>query len=107
MRKGEILNLTRNKVDLKKRHIRLEAIDTKTGEPRTCSICDELYRVLKRIPRAIHDPHVFLYEGKPIKDIKTAFKALCEKAGVDKETIKAITGHNTDSMFTRYNKLSA
>lgn len=106
MRKGEILNLTWNKVDLKKRRIRLEAIDPKTGEPRTCPICDELYRVLKGIPRALHDPHVFLYEGKPIKDIKTAFKALCEKAGVDKETIKAITGHNTDSMFTRYNKIA-
>jgi len=27
------------------------------------------------------------------------------KAGVDKEVIKAITGHSTDSMFTRYNKI--
>jgi integrase len=135
MRKGEILNLTWDKVDLKKRRIRLEAIDTKTGEPRTCPICDELYHVLKKIPRALHDLHVFLYNGKPIKDIKTTFKTLCEKAevpcgrkvkggltfhdlrhsfntymrkaGVDKEVIKAITGHNTDSMFTRYNKIDS
>lgn len=27
------------------------------------------------------------------------------KAGVDKEISKAITGHNSDSMFTRYNKI--
>jgi len=27
------------------------------------------------------------------------------KAGVDKEVIKAITGHTTDVMFTRYNKI--
>ncbi|HUV58827.1 MAG TPA: site-specific integrase [Desulfatiglandales bacterium] len=133
MRKGEILNLTRDKVDLNNRRIKLEAIDTKTGEPRTCPICNELYHVLKKIPRALHDPHVFLYNGKPIKGIKTTFKTLCEKAkvpygrkvkggltfhdlrhsfntymrkaGVDKEVIKAITGHSTDSMFTRYNKI--
>ena len=133
MRKGEILNLTRDKVDLNNRRIRLKAIDTKTGEPRTCPICNELYRILKKIPRALHDPHVFLYNGKPIDDIKTTFKTLCEKAGVpygrkvkggltfhdlrhsfntymrkagvDKEVIKAITGHSTDSMFTRYNKI--
>lgn len=133
MRKGEILNLTRDKLDLNNRRIKLKAIDTKTGEPRTCPICNDLYYVLKKMPRALHDPHVFLYKGKPIEDIKTAFKTLCEKAGVpcgrkvkggltfhdlrhtfntnmrkagvDKETIKAITGHNTDSMFTRYNKI--
>jgi integrase len=133
MRKSEILNLTWDKVDLKNRRIRLEAIDTKTGEPRTCPICNELYQTLKKLPRALHDRHVFLYYGKPIADIKTTFKTLCEKAGVpygrkvkgglifhdlrhsfntymrkagvDKEVIKAITGHNTDSMFTRYNKI--
>lgn len=133
MRKGEILRLTRDKMDLKNRRIRLMAIDTKTGEPRTCAICEELYRILKKIPRALHDPHVFLYNGKPIEDIKTAFKTPFDKAGVpygrkvkggltfhdlrltfntntrkageDKETIKAITGHSTDAMFSRYNKI--
>lgn len=141
MRKGEILNLTWDKVDLNKKRIRLEAIDTKTGEPRTCPICNELYEIFtekakKRdhIQEAGTDNHVFLYNGNPIKDdIKTAFIATCKKAGVsygrkikggltfhdlrhsfntymrkagvDKEVIKAITGHNTDSMFTRYNKI--
>jgi len=141
MRKGEILNLTWDKIDLNKRRIRLKAIDTKTGEPRTCPICKELYEIFtekakKRdhIQEAGTDNHVFLYNGNPIKDdIKTAFKATCKsakvpygrkiksgltfhdlrhsfntymrKAGVDKEVIKAMTGHNTDSMFTRYNKI--
>jgi len=50
MRKGEILKLTRDKLDLNNRRIKLEAIDTKTGEPRTCPICNELYRILKRYP---------------------------------------------------------
>jgi integrase len=57
MRKGEILRLTRDKMDLKNRRIRLVAIETKTGELRTCFICEELYRILKKIPRALHDPH--------------------------------------------------
>lgn len=82
MRKGEILNLTWDKIDLKNRRIKLESIDTKTREPKSCFICKELYQILKKLPRALHDPHVFLYHGKPIADIKTTFKTLCEKAGV-------------------------
>lgn len=82
MREGEILNLTWNKVDLKKRLISLEAEDTKTKMPRVIPICDELYEVLKDIPRAIHDPHVFLYKGKSIHDIRTALRKACEEAGI-------------------------
>jgi len=71
MRRGEILSLTWNKVDLEKRNIQLEAADTKDREPRTIPICNELLEVLKSIPRALHDNRVFLYEGKPAKSIKT------------------------------------
>ena len=65
MRRGEILSLTWDKVDLKDRLIRLEASDTKDKEPRTIPICEELHEVLSGIPRAIHDNHVFLYRGNP------------------------------------------
>jgi len=133
MREGEALGLVWRKVDLKNRLIQLEAMDTKTGEPRKAPICDALYKILNAVPRAIHDPHVFLYKGKPIKEIKSSLKTACKKAGiiygrkqkggftyhdlrhtfntymrkagVDKEVIKAITGHNTDAMYTRYNKI--
>jgi integrase len=67
-------NYTWDKVDLKNRLIELEATDTKDREPRIISICDKLYEVLKGMPRAIHDPHVFLYKGKPIRDLRTALR---------------------------------
>ena len=131
MREGEILSLTWDKVDLKNRLIQLEAMDTKDKEPRDIPICDELYEALKNIPKAIHCPHVFLYQGKPIKSIHRAFNTACEeagitrgrfvkdgfifhdlrhtfntnmrKAGVPESVIMEITGHSTREMFDRYN----
>ncbi len=131
MRKGEILNLTRDKVFFKDRIIKLEATDTKDKEPRVIPICDELHEILKALPTAIHDDHVFLYKGRPIKDIRTTLANACEKsgipygrtdkdgfvfhdlrhtfntymrkAGVQESVIMDITGHSTREMFDRYN----
>lgn len=61
MRRGEILSLTWNKVDLKNRVISLEADDTKDKEPRNIPIYDELFAIFRAIPRNIHDNHVFLF----------------------------------------------
>ncbi len=105
MRKGEILNLTWDKIDLKNRFIRLESEDTKDKEPRRVPICDELYEILKSVPAAIHiecpnchkrQPvrnktcecgkllvqHVFLYKGKPVNDIRGGLVDACQKAGI-------------------------
>jgi integrase len=131
MRRGEILSLTWDKVDLDRRVIRLGATDTKDKEPRHIPICDELHQVLKNVPRALHDNHVFLFKGKPIKDIRTGLTDACEKAGivygrfekdgfvfhdlrhtfntymrkagVPESVIMEITGHSTREMFDRYN----
>jgi len=131
MRKSEILNLTWNKVSLKNRLIQLEAQDTKDKEPRNIPICDELCEILNTITRAIHDPHVFLYKGKPIRDIRTTLRKACKqagilysrfakdgfifhdlrhtfntnmrKAGIPESVIMAVTGHSTREMFDRYN----
>ena len=133
MRREEILSLTWDKVDMKKKVIRLEASDTKDNEPRTIPICDELYRMIKRIPRSITLPYVFLYRGQKVKDIRTAFSNACErasipygrgskggitlhdlrhtfntnmrKAGVSESVIMEITGHATREMFDRYNTI--
>lgn len=130
MRRGEILNLTWDKVDLKKRVIRLEAKDTKDREARQIPICEALYIVLNSIPKAIHDDHVFLYRGKPIRDIRIVLRRACHKAGipygraekggfvfhdtrhsfntnmrkagVPESVIMKITGHSTREMFLRY-----
>ncbi|MBW2083086.1 MAG: site-specific integrase [Deltaproteobacteria bacterium] len=133
MRRGEILGLTWDKIDLKKRLIHLNASDTKDREARTIPICEKLYEVLRTIPRAIHDPHVFLFKGRPVKDIRTALRKACKqagieygrfaksgfvfhdlrhtfntnmrKAGVPESVIMKITGHSTREMFDRYNTI--
>ena len=133
MRKGEILNLIWDKVDLKGRLIYLSAADTKDKESRKVPICDDLYAILMEVPRAIHDPHVFLYKGSPVKDIRTGLRKACDsakvpygrfiksgfifhdlrhtfntnmrKAGVPESVIMEITGHSTREMFDRYNTI--
>jgi integrase len=136
MRRGEILGLTWDKVDLKGRVIQLEAKDTKDKEPRTIHISDELAEILEALPRGIHDNHVFLYRGKPIKnDFRVSLKKTCEevgipygrftkdgfvfhdlrhtfntymrKSGVPESVIMKITGHATREMFDRYNTVDA
>jgi integrase len=83
MRKGEIINLTWDKVDLKGRLIRLHASDTKEKESKAVPVGDELFKVLSRIPTPIHGGYVFLYNGKPItKRFETAMKSACEDAGL-------------------------
>ncbi|MDR3567347.1 MAG: site-specific integrase [Syntrophobacteraceae bacterium] len=135
MRRGEVLSLTWDKVDMERRMIRLEAADTKDKEPRVIPILPELFEILKEIPRALHDPHVFLFRGKPVASIKTGLIKACKdagvnygrfekggfvfhdlrhsfntymrKAGVAQSVIMKITGHSTDEMFRRYNSIDA
>ena len=133
MRRGEILGLTWDKIDMENRIIQLEANDTKDREPRKVPICGELFQVLKQVPRALHDNHVFLYKGNPVTDIRTGLEKACKeagieygrfekggfifhdlrhtfntymrKAGVPESVIMEITGHSTREMFDRYNTI--
>ena len=135
MRKGEVLNLTWNHIDMKNRVIRLEASETKDKEARKIPICDGLYEILSSIPKAIHDNHVFLYKGKPIENIRTALTRACRDAGipygrrtkngfvfhdtrhcfntnmrrsgVPESVIMKITGHSTREMFLRYDTVDS
>ena len=135
MRKREILSLTWDRIDLDKREIRLEAMDTKTGQPRTCPIGEELLRLLQCLPSRLKCKHVFIYKGQPCKDIKKSLQGACKlagipygrnakngftfhdirhtfntcarKAGVSEGVIMALTGHETREMFDRYNKIDS
>ena len=86
MRKGEIVNLTWDKVDLRQRMIRLEQSDTKDKEKRNIPICDELYQMFISMPNRIQgssmDNHVFLFHGEPVGDIRTGLKKACKKAKI-------------------------
>ncbi|MBI9077599.1 MAG: site-specific integrase [Desulfatibacillum sp.] len=131
MRRGEILPLTWDKVDLKRRLIHLESQDTKDKEPRLIPICEELAHLLSQLPRSIHDNTVFVSRGEPVLNIRNALRSAAKragipygrntrngftfhdlrhtfntnmrKAGVPESVIMKITGHSTREMFDRYN----
>ena len=134
MRKGEILGLTWDKVFMKKRQIFLDIEDTKDDEKRVIPIPEPLYEILSKIPRLLHEPHVFLYKSIPLVNIQEGFKVGMKragipygrkvkggftfhdlrhtfatdmrKAGVPEKLIMKITGHSTREMFDRYNTIT-
>jgi integrase len=131
MRKGEILGLTWERVDLKAGFIRLRDTDTKTGEGRSIPIGRELREALQRLPIALdpqgaRGPYVFTRHGRPMKSLRDAFVSGCHRvglrdvrfhdlrhtavtnlrrSGVDALTAMKITGHKTMAAFKRYHSM--
>ena len=96
-------------------------------------IPEDLLYFLQKILRAIHEDHVFMYRGKPIKDIRAGLKKGCagagipygrkerngftfhdlrhsfntnmRKADIPESVIMTITGHNARTIFDRYNTI--
>ena len=124
MRKAEILSLKWGQVDLGKNTIRVER--TKSGKPRIIPINSVLLDELSRLRQAHgKSEYVFLdpANAKPMKDVKTAFKAACRRAeikgvrfhdlrhsaaskmveaGIDIVTVSKILGHADIKMTMRY-----
>ncbi len=130
MKRGEILNLTWDRVDLKTAFIRLKPEDTKLAEARTVPLTADLTARLKDLykVRYLYEPHVFLVDGKSVQSVKTAFNAACRRAGIegfhfhafrhpaatsmrrggiDHLTIMKVTGYKTLEVFKRYNFLES
>ena len=125
MRRGEIINLTWDQVDLKEGFIYLEPENTKTSEARVVPMHAEVIAALSALPRAIHHDRVFTKaDGSPIKSVRKAFESARKRAGLedlwfhdlrhtaatnwrreghDYFKIMAATGHKTISSFKRYN----
>ena len=87
MRRGEIVPLTWDKVDLENRMIRLEAKDTKEGKSKKVPISKTLLDVLMQLPNRLRtggtDDHVFQYRRQAINgDIRTALARACKQAGI-------------------------
>ena len=86
MRRGEILGLTWDRVDLVGRWIHLDARHTKDQEPRRVPINAELLEMLKTIParvaEIVADRHVFKYQDAPFTDMRDALGEACRKAGI-------------------------
>ena len=86
MRRGEILKLTWDKIDLQSKLIWLKGDDTKEGNRKIIPISNPLKAILMRLPNRLHEAdenhYVFQYKGKPISDIRTGLKSGCESAGM-------------------------
>ncbi|MGD9240510.1 MAG: site-specific integrase, partial [Desulfobacterales bacterium] len=82
MRRGEILSLTWDKVDLKGRMIRLESSDTKESLSTKVPISKTLKNILGKLPIGLHNDYVFLFRGKPFRHIREGLKRGCEDAGI-------------------------
>ena len=82
MRRGEILKLTRDKVDLVNRMIRLRPEDTKEKKAKKVPISKTLRTILMQIPGRGDNGFVFLYNGSAISSIRTGFIAGCNEAGI-------------------------
>ena len=129
MRRGEILKLTWDKVDLATRMIRLRPEDTKERKFKKVPLSKTVRTILMQVPRRGDKGYVFRYKGSAISDIRTGFaegckeagiqygrkggfvfhdlrhtaKTITRKAGVDKNVRMVIFGHsNSNDMDSRY-----
>src|SRR5215469_832228 len=123
-RRGELLRLEWPDVDMHRREFTLR--NTKNGDTRTVPMTADVYRIFTELwqERRLDTQRVFLYKGRPIRDVKTAFDKACRRAaitnlrlhdlrhtastnlrraGVDATTAMKIVGHKSERMHRRYN----
>jgi len=92
-RRGEILSLKWNQVDLKEKLIRLYPGSTKSGDGRSIALDGELLETIQRqwgarkvvtIPDQAPSlcPFVFHHSGKAIKDFRAAWEGALRKTGL-------------------------
>jgi integrase len=127
MRKGEILSLKWDNVDLRHGFILLDI--TKNGERREIPINTTLRETLVSILRRVDIPYVFFSDksGKRYGNLQRSFNTACRRtgikdfrfhdlrhtfasqlvmAGIDITTIKELLGHKTLTMTLRYAHLA-
>ncbi len=83
-RKGELLSLRVNQVDLLDRTVRLEPGTTKNEEGRAVKLTAEAYELVKACTAGKRaDDHVFMREdGSPVRDFSKAWASLCVCVGL-------------------------
>ena len=96
-RRGEILNLTWDKVDLKAGIVRLDPGETKNDDGRTIYLNEELVKEIHVLhgKRRLGCPYVFHNEGHQIRDYRDAWQSACKKLGLqikDEKSNRMISG---------------
>lgn len=81
LRQSNVLNLTWQCVDLKRKVAWVEAEDMKADTALNIPLSKEALNVLES-QKGQHDEFVFTYRGQPVKEIKTAFISACVRSGV-------------------------
>jgi len=128
MRRGEILNLRWDQVDMQHGFILLDK--TKNGERREIPVNVTLKALLQRLPRRIDCPYVFHHPKtlKPYREVKHSFSTAVTRAGIkdfhfhdlrhtyaslaimsgeiDITTLKSLLGHKDIKMTLRYAHLA-
>lgn len=125
---SEIVNLTWDRVDMKRAFISLRTLDTKTKSARQVPMTPDVKLALQRLAkmRGLGTRHVFTYKGQPLKRISRSFKTALKdagimdfrfhdlrhcastnlrRAGVDTATAMKIVGHKSEKMWKRYNAI--
>jgi len=130
--RSELLPLTWTQVDFREGCIRLEPNTSKTDEGRTFYFTPELKEILEarraetdRLQKAQGRviQHVFTIDGKPFAKFERSWNTACrkaglqgkiphdfrrtavrnlERAGVSRSVAKKISGHKTDTVYSRY-----
>jgi len=128
-RRGEILFLTWDKVDLNQGVVRLDPGETKNEDGRTIYLNEELLREMRTLhsKRNLGCPYVFHRNGAPIREFRGSWVSACNKvglkdrlfhdfrrtavrnmvrSGIPERVAMMISGHKTRSVFDRYHIVS-
>ena len=126
MRRGEILNLKKEDVNLRQNIIVIK--NSKSGKLREIPICSALRKIIVECLNSSKNEYVFCSKlGLPYKNFSTGFKRIIKNsgikdfsfhdlrhtaasylvmAGIDIVTVKDILGHSSINMTLRYTHLS-
>lgn len=128
IRKGELLAMKWEHVDLENKRIMLPAVDTKNERHRILPIYAEMMPCLAAA-RIVHEQHfpgcpfVIQLDGLPLRSFRRSWARACklagrpdlrfhdlrrsaltamEEAGVPRKIARGISGHQTESVYLRY-----
>lgn len=128
-RKAELLEMRCSQVDLLNDTVCLYSGETKNGEGRIVALTRECRELVVELRKG-KQPEDYLLtreNGEPVRDLRSAWDALVEaaglpglllhdfrrsavrnmiRAGVPQKTAREISGHKTDAVFNRYNIVS-